>query len=53
MWGLSEVLTRSGGKAHTIAQCRGYFAAAGFSEISDTVFVDGVLHRVSGIKGGG
>lgn len=50
MWGLSEALNHSGGKAHTIAQCRGYFAAAGFAAITDTVFVEGVLHRVTGTK---
>ena len=50
MWGLSEALNHSGGKAHTIAQCRGYFAAAGFVEIADAVFVEGVLHRVTGVK---
>jgi SAM-dependent methyltransferase len=52
MWGLAEALSGSGGKAHTIAQCRGYFAAAGFGQITDQVFVAGILHRVSGIKAG-
>jgi cyclopropane fatty-acyl-phospholipid synthase-like methyltransferase len=50
MWGLSEALNHSGGKAHTIVQCRGYFSAAGFTAIADAVFVDGVLHRVTGTK---
>lgn len=50
MWGLSEALNHSGGKAHTIADCRGYFDAAGFAGITDAVFVDGVLHRVTGTK---
>ncbi len=52
MWGLAEALSGSGGKAHTIAQCRGYFEAAGFGEIEDSVFVAGTLHRVSGLKAG-
>ncbi len=52
MWGLAEALSGSGGKAHTIAQCRGYFEAAGFGKISDRVFVEGTLHRVSGLKAG-
>lgn len=52
MWGLSEALSGSGGKAHTIAQCRGYFSQAGFGDIADTEFVAGTLHRVSGIKPG-
>ncbi len=52
MWGLSEALTGGGGKAHTIGQCRGYFAAAGFTAIADAPFVPGTLHRVSGVKAG-
>lgn len=52
MWGLAEALSGSGGKAHNIAQCRGYFEAAGFGKIKDSVFVAGTLHRVSGIKAG-
>jgi ribosomal protein L11 methylase PrmA len=50
MWGLSEALTGGGGKAHTIAQCRGYFEQAGFIDIADAEFVAGTLHRVSGKK---
>jgi SAM-dependent methyltransferase len=50
LWGMNEALNNSGGKAHTISQCRGYFEAAGFTGVTDTVFVPGVLHRVTGIK---
>jgi hypothetical protein len=50
MWGLSEALDHSAGKAHTIAQCRGYFASAGFTAVGDEVFVPGILHRVTGVK---
>ena len=52
MWGMNEALSGSGGKAHTIAQCRGYFERAGFTGVSDEVFVPAVLHRVSGRKPG-
>ena len=50
MWGLAETLTGSGGKAHTISQCRGYFSQAGFTGIRAEEFVPGILHRVSGVK---
>jgi len=52
LWGLAEVLYGSAGKAHTIAQCIGYFNNAGFAKVSDEVFVAGTLHRVMGIKAG-
>jgi hypothetical protein len=52
LWGMNEALCHSGGKAHTIAQCIGYFKQAGFTRISDEVFVPGVLHRVTGFKAG-
>lgn len=50
LWGLNEALNNSGGKAHTIGQCRGYFETAGFTGVADTVFIPGVLHRVTGTK---
>lgn len=50
LWGMQEILYNSGGKAHTVAECRGYFAAAGFDEIEDHVFIPGTLHRVTGRK---
>ena len=50
MWGLAEALNGGGGKAHTIASCRGFFQKAGFVDITDIEFVAGTLHRVSGIK---
>ena len=50
MWGMFEAICHSGGKAHTVAQCTGYFKHAGFARISDEVFVPGTLHRVTGFK---
>lgn len=50
MWGLHEAVNHGGGKAHTIAQCIGYLTSAGFTGITDDVFVPGILHRVHGIR---
>ncbi len=50
LWGLQEIFYGSGGKAHTIGQCRGYFERAGFREVRAQPFVPGVLERVSGVK---
>ncbi|HKJ00088.1 MAG TPA: methyltransferase [bacterium] len=52
LWGLSEVIHGSAGKAHTVGQVQGYFRAAGFQAVAATPFVPGVLTRVSGNKGG-
>ncbi|MEQ8233102.1 MAG: methyltransferase [Gammaproteobacteria bacterium] len=50
MWGMYEAVCGSAGRAHSVSECRDYFAAAGFTAISDAVFVAGTLHRVSGTK---
>ena len=50
LWGMAEIHYGSGGRAHSIAECIGYFEAAGFQDIADEEFVPGVLHRVSGTK---
>jgi hypothetical protein len=50
LWGLSEAIHGSAGKAHTVGQVCGYFRAAGFQEVAATPFVPGVLTRVSGSK---
>ena len=50
LWGLQEIFDGSGGKAHTIGQCRGYFERAGFGQVTAQPFVPGVLQRVSGVK---
>ena len=47
-----EILYNSGGKAHTIGECRGYFEAAGFADVNDEIFIPGTLHRVTGHKAG-
>ena len=52
LWGLQEVLRNSEGKAHTVAQVRAYFAAAGFEAVENHEFVPGVLVRVTGRKPG-
>jgi hypothetical protein len=50
LWGLGEVVYGSGGKAHTVGQCLGYFEKAGFVGVADHEFVPGLLRRVSGTK---
>lgn len=50
MWGMHEAICGSAGKAHTIAQGMRYFHNAGFIDVTEQVFVPGVLHRVSGRK---
>lgn len=50
LWGLGELVYGSGGKAHTVGQCVGYFEKAGFVDVADHEFVPGLLHRVSGTK---
>ena len=58
-WGLlTEQVSRmdppqvinSTGLAHTRADCRGYFADAGFRDINVDEFVPGILVRVSGTR---
>ncbi len=53
LWGMAEVHYGSGGRAHSIAECIGYFEHAGFRAVVDEVFVPGVLHRVCGTKEAG
>ena len=50
LWGLSEAISGSTGRAHAIGECRTYFANAGFERISAREFVPGTLTRVSGFK---
>lgn len=52
LWGLSEAIHGSAGKAHTVGQVQGYFRTAGFQDVAATPFVPGVLTRVSGRKAG-
>jgi len=50
LWGLAQTLNNSTGLAHSIGDCLDYFENAGFSDISVTEFVPGVLQRISGTK---
>lgn len=50
LWGMQEILYGGGGMAHTIGQCRSYFETAGFVEVTDQIFIEGTLHRVTGFK---
>ena len=50
LWGLAEIHYGSGGRAHSIPECVGYFETAGFEDVIDVEFVPGVLRRVTGSK---
>jgi SAM-dependent methyltransferase len=50
IWGLAQTLHNSTGLAHSIAECIGYFEAAGFAEIQVNEFVPGVLKRITAVK---
>ena len=50
LWGLGELVYGSGGRAHTVSDCRGYLERAGFVAVTDHEFVPDLLHRVSGTK---
>ena len=52
IWGLAQTLHNSTGLAHSVAECVGYFAAAGFVDVQVNDFVPGVLKRISGVKAG-
>lgn len=50
LWGLSEAISHSTGLAHSTADCTGYLAAAGFTDITSTEFIAETLTRVTGYK---
>jgi O-methyltransferase domain/Dimerisation domain len=50
LWGLAEALWGSTGRAHSVAECRGYFERAGFRAVAAHEFVPGVLTRVTGTR---
>lgn len=50
LWGLSEAVSHSTGLAHSTSDCRGYFEAAGFIDISEHEFIPDTLTRVTGFK---
>jgi SAM-dependent methyltransferase len=52
IWGLAQTLHNSTGIAHSLAECTGYFEAAGFRDIVVNDFVPGVLKRITGVKPG-
>ncbi|MEM7093450.1 MAG: methyltransferase [Actinomycetota bacterium] len=53
LWGMAEVNygdTGSGGRAHSVTECIGYFEAAGFVDVENTDFVANTLTRTTGRK---
>ena len=52
LWGLAEIHYGSGGRAHTIDECIGYFRTAGFVDVENTDFVPDTLTRTFGRKPG-
>ncbi len=52
LWGLNEALSGSTGVAHSEAECKSFFARAGFADIAVHEFVPGILSRITGRKPG-
>jgi SAM-dependent methyltransferase len=52
LWGLAEIHYGSGGRAHTVDECIGYFRSAGFVDVESTDFVPDTLTRTFGRKPG-
>jgi hypothetical protein len=50
LWGLAELNYGSGGRAHSDAECIGYFEDAGFVDVDNVEFVAGTLTRTFGRK---
>ena len=50
LWGLSEAISHSTGRAHTVGECIGYLEAAGFADVAAHDFIPQTLTRVSGRK---
>jgi hypothetical protein len=50
LWGLAEINYGSGGRAHSVEECVGYFRTAGFVDVENTDFVPGTLTRTFGRK---
>jgi hypothetical protein len=50
LWGLAEALSGSTGVAHSEAECKEFFARAGFVDIAVHEFVPGILSRITGRK---
>ncbi len=50
LWGLNEALSGSTGVAHSEAECKAFFAKAGFVDVAVHDFVPGILSRITGRK---
>jgi hypothetical protein len=50
LWGMAEINYGSGGRAHSVTECIGYFEAAGFVEVRNVEFIAGTLTRTFGRK---
>lgn len=50
LWGMAEINYGSGGRAHSVTECIGYFEAAGFVDVVNTDFIPGTLTRTFGRK---
>ncbi len=50
LWGMAEIHYGSGGRAHTVDECLGYFRTAGFVDVENTDFIAGTLTRTFGRK---
>jgi hypothetical protein len=49
-WGLGQAISESEGVAHSEADVRGYFAAAGFRDVKVEEFIPGSLSRIVGTR---
>jgi len=52
LWGLAQTLNNTTGLAHSVGECEDYLLRAGFTNVSTSDFVPGVLVRTSGRKAG-
>lgn len=50
LWGMAEINYGSGGRAHSVTECIGYFETAGFVDVRNVEFVPGTLTRTIGRK---
>jgi SAM-dependent methyltransferase len=50
LWGLAQTINATTGHAHSVAEVEGYFRAAGFTGVTTSDFVPGVLTRTVGSK---
>jgi precorrin-6B methylase 2 len=50
LWGLSEALSHSTGRAHSEGECKEYFAKAGFVDVDAHEFIPQTLTRITGRK---